>query len=68
MKIMDIIILSIVKVNYNGRNKLVKTRKYTSNSVHVNSIMGRYTVPNSAVTPLFEYQLFSKLIGGFNKI
>ena len=34
MKIMGAIKLSITKVYYNARNKLVKTGKYTSKSMH----------------------------------
>ena len=31
---LNTIILSIIKVYHNSRNKLVKTSKYTSNSIH----------------------------------
>ena len=34
MKIMDTIILTIVKVHYNARNKLVKTGNYTTKRMH----------------------------------
>ena len=39
MKIMNTIILRIMKVYYNARNKCVKTDKYSSKSIHnVNTI------------------------------